>query len=135
MTDKEFKRLSRYQLIEIIYQLQLKQQELSADNERLSNALEDKRLRISKAGNIAEAALDIHNVMQSAQEAASAYLEEIRIMREETNEECQRLLEEARAEAERIVSQATKTKPVVPPKQNTPSKKKHKKKKSKGKRK
>ena len=75
MTDKEFKRLSRSQLIEIIYQLQLKQDELTADNERLSKALADKRLRVSKAGNIAEAALEIHNVMQAAQDAATHYFE------------------------------------------------------------
>ena len=30
----------------------------------------DRRLRVSKAGNIAEAALEIHNVMQAAQDAA-----------------------------------------------------------------
>ena len=54
MTDKEFKRLSRSQLIDIIYQLQLKQEELTADNEKLSKALADKRLRVSKTGNIAE---------------------------------------------------------------------------------
>ena len=33
MTDKEFKRLSRSQLIDIIYLLQLKQEELTAENE------------------------------------------------------------------------------------------------------
>ena len=71
MTDKEFKRLSRSQLIDIIYQLQLKQNKLTADNEKLSKALADKRLRVSKAGNIAEAALEIHNVMQVAQDAAT----------------------------------------------------------------
>ena len=36
MTDKDFKRLSRSQLIDIIYQLQVKQEELTADNEKLS---------------------------------------------------------------------------------------------------
>ena len=121
MTDKEFKRLRRSQLIEIIYQLQIKQEELTADNERLSKALEDKRLRLSKAGNIAEAALEIHSVMTSAQEAASLYLEEIRIMRDETREECQRILEQARKEAEAITTGA-----------KTSGKKKHKKKKSAG---
>ena len=70
MTDKEFKRLSRSQLIDIIYQLQLKQEELTADNEKLSKALADKRLRVSKAGNIAEAALEIHNVMQFLSEVS-----------------------------------------------------------------
>ena len=36
MTDKEFKRLSRSQLIDIIYQFQLKQEELTVENEKLS---------------------------------------------------------------------------------------------------
>jgi cell division septum initiation protein DivIVA len=108
MTDKEFKRLSRSQLIDIIYQLQLKQEELTAENEKLSKALDDKRLRVSKAGNIAEAALEIHNVMQAAQDAAAHYLEEIRMMREATEENCRRLLEKAQQDAEDILAQAKK---------------------------
>ena len=108
MTDREFKRLSRAQLIDIIYQLQLKQDALMAENERLSEALEDKRVRISKAGNIAEASLEIFNVMQAAQDAAALYLEEIRRMREETREKCQRRLEKANAEAEAILASAQK---------------------------
>ena len=96
MTDKEFKRLSRSQLIEIIYQLQLKQDELTADNEKLSKALADKRLRVSKAGNIAEAALEIHNVMQAAQDAAAHYVEEIQMR---VDEEYQRILKKANNKA------------------------------------
>ena len=111
MTDKEFKRLSRSQLIDIIYQLQLKQNELTADNEKLSKALADKRLRVSKAGNIAEAALEIHNVMQAAQDAASHYLEEIRIMRSETEEKCRLLLEKAQKDADDIIAQAKRSNP------------------------
>ena len=106
MTDKEFKRLSRPQLIDIIYQLQLKQNELTADNEKLSAELENKRLRLSNAGNIAEAALEIHNIMQSAQDAAALYLEEIRILREDAAEDRQRALEKAQQESDAILSQA-----------------------------
>ena len=111
MTDKEFKRLSRSQLIDIIYQLQIKQNELEAENERLSKALADKRLRVSKAGNIAEAALEVHNVMQAAQDAAALYLEEIRIMRNETEKQCRLILEKAQQEADAIVGQAISGKP------------------------
>ena len=106
MTDKEFKRLSRSQLIDIIYQFQIKQDELETENRRLSKALADKRIRISQAGSIAEAALEMHNVMQSAQEAAAVYLEEIRIMRDETAEQCQSILEKARQEADAIIANA-----------------------------
>ena len=114
MTDKEFKRLNRSQLIDIIYQLQLKQEELTAENARLSKALDDKRLRVSKAGNIAEAALEIHNVMQAAQDAAAHYLEEIRRMREATEENCRLLLENARKEADDILAQAKTGNPSDP---------------------
>ena len=108
MTDKEFKRLSRAQLIEIIYQFQLKQDELTAENERLSKELADKRLRVSEAGSIAEAALEIHNVMKSAQDAADVYLEEIRILRDETKEKCQQILENAQKEADNLIALARK---------------------------
>ena len=111
MTDKEFKRLSRAQLIDIIYQLQVKQDALTAENEKLSKALEDKRIRFGKVGNIAEAALAVNHVMESAQAAAEQYLEEIRTMQEETQKKCQRLLENAQKEADAIVARAKKTLP------------------------
>ena len=116
-------------MIDIIYQLQLKQEELTAENEKLSKELADKRLRIGKAGSIAEAALEIHNVMQSVQDAAALYLEEIRIMREETQEECQRLLENARKEADALAVQAPKVHAPSPSYPKASKKKKHKKRK------
>lgn len=103
MTDKEFKRLSRSQLIEIIYQLQLKQEELTAENDRLSQALEDKRIRVNEAGSIAEAALAIHHVMQAAQDAAAHYQEEMRLRADEAY---QQTLEKAREEAAALLARA-----------------------------
>ena len=106
MTDKEFKRLSRSQLIDIIYQLQLKQKKLEEENRKLKAEVGDKRIRLREAGNIAEAALTMHNVMQSAQDAANQYLEEIRAMKKETAENCNRILEKAKQEAAAIVARA-----------------------------
>ena len=129
MTDKEFKRLNRSQLIDIIYQLQLKQDSLIAENERLSTELADKRLRISTAGNIAQAALEIHGIMQSAQDAAELYLEEIRHMREETEAECQRLLANAQQEADAIIAQVRKDHAASHPRSKASKNKKRKKRK------
>lgn len=106
MTDKEFKRLSRAQLIDIIYEFQLKQDELTAENERLKKELADKRIRMSNVGNIAEASLEIHNVMQAAQAAAEQYLEEIRTIRAGTEERCQQLVQKAQQEADAILAKA-----------------------------
>jgi cell division septum initiation protein DivIVA len=106
MTDKEFKRLSRAQLIDIIYQFQLQVEKLTEQNHELERDLADKRLRLSNAGNIADAALEINNCFRSAQDAAEQYLNEIKAIREETEAERQRILEEARAEAVKIIAEA-----------------------------
>ena len=109
MTDKEFKQLSRAKLIDIIYQLQLHVEELTEQNHSLKKTLEDKRLRINTAGNIAEAALEINDCFRSAQNAAEQYLNEIKAIREETESERQRILAAAQAEAEAIIANAKNT--------------------------
>ena len=109
MTDKEFKRLGRAQLIDIIYQFQLQVDKLTEENRDLERELADKRIRLSNAGNIAEAALEINNCFRSAQNAADQYLNEIKAIREETEAERQRILSQARAAAEAIVADAKKT--------------------------
>ena len=109
MTDKEFKRLSRAQLIEVIYRLQLELDKVNDEKQLLESELKDKRLRLQSAGNIAEAALEINDCFRSAQNAAEQYLNEIKAIREETEAERQRILKEAKAEAEAIISSAKKT--------------------------
>ena len=109
MTDKEFKRLNRAQLIDIIYQLQLQIDTLTEKNQALEQALADKRLRLSNAGNIADAALEMNNCFRSAQDAAEQYLNEIKTLREEAEAECQRILAQAQAEAAAILGDAKKS--------------------------
>ena len=106
MTDKEFKRLSRAQLIDIIYQFQLQVDKLTEQNRELERELADKRLRLRNAGNIADAALEINNCFRSAQNAADQYLNEIKAIREETEAERQRILAQAQAEAAAIIAAA-----------------------------
>lgn len=106
MTDKEFKRLGRAQLIDIIYQLQLQVDQLSEQNRSLEQALEDKRLRISNTGNLAEAVLVINDCIQAAQNAADQYLSEIKTMREEAEADREQILANARAQAQAIVAAA-----------------------------
>ena len=109
MTDKEFKRLNRAQLIDIIYKLQLELDKVNEEKQELESELADKRLRLQSAGNIAEAALEINDCFRSAQNAAEQYLNEIKAIREETEAERQRILAQAQAEAEAIIASAKKT--------------------------
>ena len=109
MTDKEFKRLSRSQLIDVIYQLQLQLDQVTAKNQELEQQLADKRLRLQNAGNIAEAALAMNDCFLSAQNAAAQYLNEIQTIRDEAEAQRQQILAQAQAEAEQILADAKKT--------------------------
>ena len=109
MTDKEFKRLSRAQLIDIIYRLQLELDKVNEEKQALESELADKRFRLQSAGNIADAALEINDCFRSAQNAAEQYLNEIKAMREETKAERQMILAQAQAEADAIIAGAKKT--------------------------
>lgn len=109
MTDKEFKRLSRSQLIDIIYQLQLQIDNLTEEKQALESKLADKRLRLENAGNIAEAALEMNDCFRSVQNAAEQYLNEIKTIREETETERQRILAQAQEAAEAIIAGAKKS--------------------------
>ena len=106
MTDKEFKRLSRAQLIDIIYQLQLQVDKLSEQKQKLEVALADKQLRISSVGSIADAALEINDCFRSAQRAAEQYLNEIEKLRDAAEADRRRILAKARKEALQLVAEA-----------------------------
>lgn len=108
MISKELKKLSRRELVDIIYQLKKNEQDMQEKIEELEEALQDKRIRISAAGSIAEAAVDVTNVISAAQQTADLYLQEIALMKEETEKECERIIGEASSQAEKIVGDAKK---------------------------
>lgn len=83
MTDKELRRLSRVDLIDVIYELEKQNAEYQAQIQRLQEALDDKNLKISSAGSIAEAALKLNGVFEAAQAAADQYVASLRAVCEE----------------------------------------------------
>ena len=98
MTDKEFKRLTRADLIEIIYRMQENEDKYREAIAKMVIQLEERQTKLEKVGSIAEASMSLSNVFEAAQEAADLYLEEIRIMHEKAARE----LESAKKEAESI---------------------------------
>ena len=91
MTDKEFKRLSRAQLIDIIYQLQLQIETLNEEKQELESELADKHFQLSNAGNITEAVLEIKDCFCRAQKAAEQYSIEMKAIHKEIKAERQRM--------------------------------------------
>lgn len=78
MTDKELRKLSRAELLEMLIaqskEVALLKKQLQEANEKL----EDKRIMIENSGSIAEAALHLNGVFEAAQNAAEQYLENIK---------------------------------------------------------
>lgn len=106
MTDKEFKRLKRADLIEIIYRMQENEERYQEAIAHMSKKLSDRQMKIASAGSIAEASVALSGVFEAAQEAADRYLAEIAQMHQaaeaelaQAREEAQRILADARARA------------------------------------
>lgn len=102
MTEKEMRRLSRAELLELLL-VQTKETERLREKLKKTEAmLSDRYLRVQKAGDLAHAVLEINEVALAVQDAAQQYLDNIVTMEQETRLECQRILAEANAEADRI---------------------------------
>lgn len=80
MAERELRRMSRTELIEIIYALKQHEVELEQQNAELEQKLADRTLRLEHAGSIAEASLALHQVFEAAQAAADTYLESVKAM-------------------------------------------------------
>ena len=106
MVNKELKKLSRRELIEIIYQMKKNEQQLQEEKAALQAALEDKRIRLEKAGNIADAVASISGLFTAAQSTVELYLQEIACMKADAKQECEQMLAEARQTADRIAAEA-----------------------------
>ena len=108
MVNKELKRLSRRELVDIIYQMKKNEQQMQEEIAALQEALEDKRIRLSAAGSVAEAATSITEVFSAAQKTADLYLYEISCMKEEAERECAKMIEEAKATVAKTYSDGEK---------------------------
>ena len=108
MIRKELKKLNRRELVDIIYQMKKNEQDLQKKIAALEETLQEKRIRISKAGSIAEAAASITDVFSAAQKSADLYLQEIACRREETERQCAKRIEETNHTVARILSEAEK---------------------------
>ena len=105
MTEKEIKKLSRPDLLQMLID---QSEELKLVKEKLSEAeekLAQKEIALNEAGSIAEAALKINGVFEAAEASAQQYLESIkklserqdalsRVSERETREKCERQISE-----------------------------------------
>ena len=78
MTDKELRRLSRRELLEMLIMQMEENEKLSQELETAQEMLRKREIVIERAGSIAEAALALNGVFEAAQAAADQYMENIK---------------------------------------------------------
>lgn len=102
MTDKELKKLSRGELLELLIAQTEQNERLRTELEQANAKLHDKKIQIDKAGSLAEAALALNGIFDAAQAAAKQYLDNIEDMNNNQSAVCDRMKQEAEADAAKI---------------------------------
>ncbi|MEE1154853.1 MAG: DNA repair protein [Acutalibacteraceae bacterium] len=83
MTDKELRKLSRSELLEMLLIQSREVERLKSELEIANQKLENRKIILSESGSIAEAALKLNQIFEVAQNAADQYLESIRSINED----------------------------------------------------
>lgn len=78
MTDKELKRMSRAELLELLIEQMEENERLRQSLAKANAALADRQITLDRAGSIAKAALELNKVFEAADLAARQYVENVR---------------------------------------------------------
>lgn len=110
MTEKELRKLNRYQLLELLVAQTERANALEEKLEKVQSKLDSHDIQMSVVGSIAEASLQLSGVFQAAQKAADLYLDAARERADRMEEEAERksraLVEEAERRAREILRSA-----------------------------
>jgi len=106
LTEKDLKKLNRYQLLELLIIQTERADKLQTKLEDAQKALSEQELKISSLGSMAEAALQVSGVFQAAQNAADMYLgaakKRAQDIEDDAHKKAAEILMQAQAQARRI---------------------------------
>lgn len=106
MTDKELRKMSRSELLELLIEQTEENESLKEQLNKANEQLKKKAIIIENSGSIAEAALQLNGVFEAAQNAAQQYLDNIKQQWKRQEIIYNRILDEAQNKADAIIAQA-----------------------------
>lgn len=106
LAEKKLKRMNRKDLLEILVEQSKENDQLKEQLKAAKFELSDRKLRLEKAGSIAEAAIQVNGVFAAAQKAAEQYLENVRELSGRQKQICRQMEEESASRADTLVAQA-----------------------------
>ncbi len=86
MTDKEFKKMKKEQLLGIMLEQAKRIEQLEEELKKKDEELNSRTIMLEEAGTIAEASLRINKVLQTVQQAADQYLENVMLLNKRAEE-------------------------------------------------
>lgn len=112
MTEKELKKLNRYQLLEMLIIQTERAEELKNKLEEAQKQLDSREVEMTVMGSIAEAALHLNGVFEAAQNAADTYINAVKertaAMEAEAASRAEAIIKEAKRQAQQILLEAQK---------------------------
>ena len=109
MTEKELKKLNRYQLLEMLIIQTERANELEKKLEEAQAKLDSRDVQMTVIGSIAEASIHLSGVLEAAQNAADLYLraaqERIDALEADARKQAEKILEDAECQALRLLLQ------------------------------
>lgn len=106
MNEKDLKRMTRSELLEILIEQAEENKKLKLRLQRAEKLLEERKIILDNAGSIAEASMMLSGIFDAAEEASRLYLDSVQLLSERSKAIYENEEELARLKAEAIVEEA-----------------------------
>lgn len=119
MTDLELKKLSRSDLLELLLEQAKEIERLRSELNQAKHELSERKIKLDKAGSIAEAALQVSGFFEAAQEACALYQNNVAQlyqrqemicvqMEKDAQRRCDKMEQETRQKCDEMLSETKK---------------------------
>lgn len=106
MTERELRRLSRTDLLELLLAQRRENEQLRCILDQTQSQLADRTIKIDNAGSIAEASLQLSGIFAAAQDSCQYYMDNIKLLSERQSAVCQQMEQETKEKCDRMVAEA-----------------------------
>ena len=106
MTERELRRLSRTDLLELLLAQRRENEQLRCILDQTQAQLADRTIQIDKAGSIAEASLQLSGIFNAAQDSCKYYMDNIKLLSERQSAVCQQMERETKEKCDLMVAEA-----------------------------
>ncbi len=106
MTERELKKLSRADLLQLLLDERRENESLQLKLKEAEEKLSERMLVLEEAGSIAQAVMQLNGVFEAAESAASQYVENVQRLSMEKEAKCWQMEIEAKERAKAIIEEA-----------------------------